>query len=333
MRLSYAGEVIKHNRFPVFLGVTLDESLCMARHCEKMEAAMRTRLNVVRRLAGTSWGGSRRMLRSVHVTYCQAKGDYALAAYGPLAADSGRAKLDGCQAAAASVITGCAKHSNVYARLREAEIEPFTTRLKSAAAREHEKYHRLPEAVPAHRTARRQDPQGGQARAWRAVARKALEDTGLEEPRERAPTHAVAPTEPRGEAELFPELIGPPVTRQDAPEVRKAATLRTLAALPRADLAAWTDGAAQDGVRRGGGGYVVYRGEEIVTAKAVAAGLHCSSYRAEMVALRDCLRKLETLPAQGKAGERNTIRVCTDSQSAVRKLRAGPARQKVPLAQ
>ena len=43
---------------PVYLGTTLDKRLTWRTHIEKIEAKARKKLAILRKLAGTSWGGN-----------------------------------------------------------------------------------------------------------------------------------------------------------------------------------------------------------------------------------------------------------------------------------
>eukprot|EP00660_Eupelagonema_oceanica_P013113 gene13113-18449_t len=102
-----------------------------------------------------------------------------------------------------------------------------------------------------------------------------------------AETHSTPPWTASGGSVTFCTQLARRVKRTDPPEQRRAAVQETLAKLPPADLDAFTDGSAQDGIRRGGSGYVVYtKTGDIACARSVAAGLFCSSYRAELVAMR-----------------------------------------------
>jgi len=104
--------------------------------------------------------------------------------------------------------------------------------------------------------------------------------------------------------------------------VRRAAAEKCLAALPPDATWIWTDGSAEAGVARGGGGAVIClpSGEEHEVR--VPAGSMCSSTRAELCALRAALRTAVELEADSR-----TVVICTDSQAALRLLEGGPAAQ------
>eukprot|EP00666_Eupelagonemidae_sp_cell4sb_P010430 gene10430-8986_t len=117
----------------------------------------------------------------------------------------------------------------------------------------------------------------------------------------------------------------------DPPAVKRAAVHETLALRPEPDLEAWTDGSAKAGVRDGGAGAAVYAGKELVHSLKAPAGRHCSSYVAELTALRDALRFLARDP-DGRVPRGAAIRLCTDSRAAVVRLAAGASAQRCLLA-
>ncbi|XP_043206739.1 uncharacterized protein LOC122373061, partial [Amphibalanus amphitrite] len=90
---------------------------------------------------------------------------------------------------------------------------------------------------------------------------------------------------------------------------------------------AWTDGSATGGVLDGGaGGYIEWPDGESHELRAPAGKL-CSSYRAEMVALRETLNYI----GNHTDHEEDPIILCTDSQAALSALRSGPAEQRTQL--
>ena len=59
------GQLLKHNTFPVYLGVTLEleRTLSHRQHLQKTGAKVKTRNNVLSKLAGSSWGANADILR------------------------------------------------------------------------------------------------------------------------------------------------------------------------------------------------------------------------------------------------------------------------------
>ena len=78
---------------------------------------------VLKRLAGTRWGASGRLLRRTHVQYGLAKAFYGLGTYVPYLSAAQLARLDAAQGRAARVITGCTRTSSTVAAQQLADIE------------------------------------------------------------------------------------------------------------------------------------------------------------------------------------------------------------------
>ena len=108
------------------------------------------------------------------------------------------------------------------------------------------------------------------------------------------------------------------------PDKRLEAVHETLAALPPADYTVYTDGSATEGVENGGAGVIIFRGNTELERIRTPAGRWTSTYRAEMTALDTALHYLQTSAADPAPQE---VRICSDSQSALRRLKYGPAAQ------
>ena len=120
-----------------------------------------------------------------------------------------------------------------------------------------------------------------------------------------------------------------PTKKTDPPETRLAAAQETLRRLPPADVTVFTDGSAASGLENGGGGAAVLREDREVKRLKVPAGRYTSSYRAELAALAEALSFLRSV---GRRWRPRQVLVCTDSQSAIRRLEEGPAAQTDDLA-
>jgi len=58
------GQRLKHDPYPVYLGVTLDRTLSYGEHLSRSAAKLKSRNNLIAKLAGTSWGASASTLRT-----------------------------------------------------------------------------------------------------------------------------------------------------------------------------------------------------------------------------------------------------------------------------
>jgi len=73
---------INHDPCPVYLGVSLDRSLTFRHHATKTAAKIKSRKNIIAKLAGTSWGANAQTLRSSAVALCYSVAEYCVPAWG-----------------------------------------------------------------------------------------------------------------------------------------------------------------------------------------------------------------------------------------------------------
>ncbi|UYV76074.1 hypothetical protein LAZ67_13002415 [Cordylochernes scorpioides] len=64
LKLTFCNKPLSHDPCPKYLGVTLDRSLTFRQHLEKTRDKLKTRNNIMTRLAGTTWGCSADTLRT-----------------------------------------------------------------------------------------------------------------------------------------------------------------------------------------------------------------------------------------------------------------------------
>lgn len=63
VHVSLQGSVLRYNKHPKYLGVTLDRTLSFKKHLENTAAKIRSRNNILQKLCGTTWGASAITLR------------------------------------------------------------------------------------------------------------------------------------------------------------------------------------------------------------------------------------------------------------------------------
>ena len=70
------GQCIRHDPNPVYLGVTLDRTLTYREHLNKSAAKLKSRNNLLAKLAGSSWGASASTLRTSALALCCSVAEY-----------------------------------------------------------------------------------------------------------------------------------------------------------------------------------------------------------------------------------------------------------------
>ena len=78
LNVTLNGQRLKHDPLPVYLGVTLDRTLTYKEHLEKTAGKLKTRNNLLMKLAGSSWGAHANTLRTSAFALCYSVGEYSL---------------------------------------------------------------------------------------------------------------------------------------------------------------------------------------------------------------------------------------------------------------
>ena len=76
LRLLINGNELTKEENPVYLGVTLDRQLNLNAHAGEVKRKAMNRLNLIKKLASTSWGSNKQMLRNLYLGYCRSTLDY-----------------------------------------------------------------------------------------------------------------------------------------------------------------------------------------------------------------------------------------------------------------
>ena len=110
LSLTWNGVDLKHCDFPVYLGLTLDRTLSYKQHIEKVKGKVRTRNNLLHKLANSSWGANTSTLRATALALCYSVAEYAC----PVWERSSHAKkVDASLNDSCRCITGCLRPTNV----------------------------------------------------------------------------------------------------------------------------------------------------------------------------------------------------------------------------
>ncbi|KAF0300914.1 Ribonuclease H [Amphibalanus amphitrite] len=123
--------------------------------------------------------------------------------------------------------------------------------------------------------------------------------------------------------------VPPECVRSAGEHARRAAAEALLSDLPGAERATWvwSDGSADGGTARGGGGALIALPTGTEHTVRAPAGSLCSSTRAELVALRAALEELAKPDTSPDPDRYPTTIICFDSRAALQTVDAGPAAQ------
>ncbi|GFS88498.1 RNA-directed DNA polymerase from mobile element jockey [Trichonephila clavipes] len=122
---------IKKVDLPTYLGVTLDPELRFSKHIEQTTNKALGKLNILRKLCGTSWGSRPQTLKRTFCTVIRTVLEYATPIWTP-ASISVKRKLDSVQHRAAKIIIGAVSSTNNEKAEQECGLPPLESRRKLA---------------------------------------------------------------------------------------------------------------------------------------------------------------------------------------------------------
>lgn len=76
LNIESEGTSLTHNPYPKYLGVTLDRTLTFKQHLKYTSAKVKTRSNLIRNLANTSWGANAETLRTSAIALVYSTAEY-----------------------------------------------------------------------------------------------------------------------------------------------------------------------------------------------------------------------------------------------------------------
>ncbi|XP_064417528.1 uncharacterized protein LOC135358253 [Latimeria chalumnae] len=136
LNVSFCRKRLAHEPHPKYLGVTLDRTLAYRPHLTNIGQKLKTRVNLVQKLAGTSWGSTARTLRTATVALIYSAAEYCSASW----AGSRHTKIIDVQLnAAMRIVTGTLKSTPTEWLLVLAHITPPAIRRDSTVLCEMEK--------------------------------------------------------------------------------------------------------------------------------------------------------------------------------------------------
>lgn len=120
---------LEFQQAPRYLGVRLDRSLTFKQHLEEVTAKVSSRVAIIRRLAGTSWGATAKVLRISTVALVFSTAEYCAPAW---CRSPHARKVDTAINTALRTITGCLNSTPVYHLPTLAGIAPAGLRREAA---------------------------------------------------------------------------------------------------------------------------------------------------------------------------------------------------------
>ena len=111
--INIAGTAVPTVQDPKILGVTLDPLLTFKNHAMNTKAKVIKRNNILKALAGSSWGKEKEVLKTTYTAISKSVLSYAAPIWTPTLSETNWAELQRAQNASLRTITGCTKMTDV----------------------------------------------------------------------------------------------------------------------------------------------------------------------------------------------------------------------------
>ena len=136
LKIKWEGKTLRHDKFPVYLGVTLDRTLSFKEHIRKLKEKLSSRNNLVGMLAKSRWGADPNTIKTSVLALCYSTAEYCA----PVWARSCHAtKVDVELNQACRTITGNLKPTPLPSIYRLAGIAPPCIRRETISKCERDK--------------------------------------------------------------------------------------------------------------------------------------------------------------------------------------------------
>jgi hypothetical protein len=106
LNVLFCGKKVEHVEHAKYLGVTFDRTLTFRQHLDQSRQKVKTRLNLLRKIAGTTWGAGAKTLRTAALALVYSTAEYCAPVWG---SSSHTKKLDTMLNAAMRTVSGALK--------------------------------------------------------------------------------------------------------------------------------------------------------------------------------------------------------------------------------
>ena len=321
-KLTLGNATLRYEDQQTYLGVTFDKRMTWKAHINQAEGKARRKLNILRKLAGTTWGATDKILKSVYQGTVRPHLEYGSNSW-MTAAKTHLQTLDKVQNQALHIITGAMKTTPIVRMEEATSIPPLAKRREQKAMLQANKFrcsqnHPMKERLLAPSSGRLK--RSSFALESRALNRKYQEFL----PKQVIPLSFsldAPPWEDKGE-NITAETTVPHINNKDEQSDHILKILTQAMLEERYPEESWirvyTDGSATNAVKSGGAGvYIQYpNGEQ--TEEALPTGQYCTNFKAEVDALTQAAHTIAT-----RADQNTQVVFLTDALSVLQAYISG----------
>ena len=321
LNLKVGEERLTKEKNPSYLGVQLDQHMTLNHHMQKIKKKCTRRLQLVKRLASTTWGADKNTLRQLYLGYVRSAMEYCL----PLqciCSKTTRNALDKVQNNAVRHISGGMRSTPIAACEIHTNIEPLDIRREAAVMEMAERYKRLPQ----------EHPNKQLVDQWKQCTRlkkqsvlsfeKEIEGKyHLPQNRERINPLKTPPTGNRHQPTICLNLLNATAKKGNNPKHLMETAESTIKQYPTDWIHIYTDGSAHKGSVNAGYGALIKFPDNTTEELFNPCGKFCSNFEAEAVAMEASIRHLSSIFTLCPEKTKNVL-LLTDSRSVLEALAA-----------
>ncbi|XP_055861377.1 uncharacterized protein LOC129921966 [Biomphalaria glabrata] len=318
--LKIDSQPINKEENPTYLGVKLDQRLSLKHFMADLKEKASQRLNIIKHLAGTSWGAEKKTLRQLYTGYVRSVMDNCLSIQ-VAANKTYQSSLDTIQNQALRLISGGMRTTPTAACEIDSNIEPLKLRRNRAALEAIERYRRLEDDHPNKllTQSNRKNNQKKQRTLIQLTDELALKHH-LPNNREKITRFSnITPGLNYKQPTIKTHLLNNTLTKESNPLELKAGTLETIESYQKTAIHIYTDGSAfKATINAGLGAFLVFPKNKHFEISA-PCGDYCSNFQAEIEAITIALQTVENKLYEGVQPPSDIV-VFTDSQSTLQAL-------------
>ena len=314
IELRLDGQKLAEDKSPTYLGITFDKRLTWKHQIQTAEVKAKTRLALMRRLAGTSWGADLLTLKKVYTGYVRPAIEYGAATW-CTSAKTHVDKLNKIQNQATRIMTGGMKSTPIQALEKTTCLQPLDDRINTKVLIQASKFKRL----SSHPMKRRMDvPSKSRLQRSSFVPKSnQLRKQDRDLPH-HIPQFVASPPWEDGKSKIFLEVPGVgPKESQDENTRRNITSEYIEYQFPKDQWTrVYTDGSSEEAVRNGGAGVYVQYPNGTEEKMCFPTGKYSTNYKAECLAIE----KAATLMSRDITNSIKDVVILTDALSVLQAL-------------
>ena len=304
--LKINGEILRHELSPTYLGITFDRRLTWKSHIEGAEKRAKTRLTVMRKLAGSTWGADMKTLNKAYVGNVRPALEYGMATWGT-AAKTNLDRLSRVQNQATRIMTGAMKSTSIKDMESVTGFQPLTDRRDMKVLIQDAKFKRLTDHPMNERMGQPVCNRLKRNSFLHQTKELAKQNTDLQDhvPKELPPCLSVPPWKSGALPNVNTKIPGIEDKKMQNPEERRKISNAFIeTCYPSSSWThVYTDGSAENAVRNGGAGVCIQFSEDNEEHVSLPTGLYSTNYKAEAVALEEAA----TILGQSERTKNNVV--------------------------